>query len=112
MKLEKIRLATEEEVKSIADQANLTPMSRVLAMGDMKAVWKVCNELDPVFFAESSPTKMYKFIWGIENIFMGAGLTEYYFQVPVKSEEYIKIVEHFGGQRQSKEPEYRYKVNL
>ena len=83
-----------------------------MAMGDMKAVWKVCNELDPVFLNGASTALFYKFVWGIENIFKGAGLTEYYFQAPVANEEYIKVIEHFGGERQSKEPEYRYKVNL
>jgi hypothetical protein len=110
--LEKIRLATEEEVKSIAAESDLTPMSRVMVMEEMKAVWKVCNELDPVFYNGASHAKMYKFIWGIENIMKGAGVTEYYFQVPVKDEAYLKIVEHFGGQRVSKEPEFRYKVTI
>jgi hypothetical protein len=110
--MEKIRLATEEEVKEIADVSNLTPMSRVLALGPMRGVWKVCNELDPVILNGASNTQLCMFVWGIENIFKGAGLTEYYFNVAADNEEYIKVIEHFGGERQSKQPDYRYKVNL
>jgi hypothetical protein len=110
--LEKIRLATEEEVKEIAAESNLTPMARVLALGDMKAVWKVCNELDPVFFNGAPPARMYKFLWGIENILKGAGLTEYYFNVPADDTKYHKVLEHLGAERQSKQPDFRYKINL
>lgn len=110
--MEKIRLATEEEVKEIAEGSNLTPMSKVLALGEMRAVWKVCNELDPVYFNGAPQTRMYKFLWGLENIFKGAGLTEYYFQIPAADLEYQKVIEHLGGERQSKQPDYRYKINL
>lgn len=110
--MEKIRLATEDEVKEIAPHSNLTPMSKVLALGEMRAVWKICNELDPVFFNDAPQARMYKFLWGIENIMKGSGLTEYYFQIPANDEPYQKVVEHMGGERQSKQPEYRYKINL
>lgn len=110
--LEKIRLATPEEVEAIAKEADLTPMSKVLAMGDMRAVWRVAHELDPVFYGDAPDARKYKFIWGIENIMKGSGCTEFYFNVPVSDEKYNKIVEHFGAQRTSKEPEYRYKVVL
>lgn len=110
--MDKIRLATEEEVKEVAAESNLTPMSRVLALGPMRAVWKICNELDPVFFKGQPVPAMYRFIWGLENIMKGSGVTEYYFQVAADDTDYQKIIEHFGGERQSKSPEYRYKVNL
>lgn len=112
MVLEKIRLATPEEIEEIAPSADLTPMCRVMKMGEMTAVWRVANELDPVFYADAPDPRKVKFIWGIENIMKGAGLTEFYFNVPVGDEKYQKIVEHFGAQRTSKEPEYRYKLPL
>jgi len=87
-------------------------MSRVMSMGKIRGVWKVCNELDPVILNGASTSQFYKFVWGVENIFRGAGLTEYYFNVPATSETYIKVIEEFGGERQSKQPDYRYKVNL
>lgn len=87
-------------------------MSRVLAMGDMRAVWKICHELDPVFFNGAPVTRMYKFLWGVENIMRGAGLTEYYFNIPADDQPYQKIIEDLGGERQSKQPDYRYKVTI
>src|ERR1700752_1369787 len=99
MKLEKIRLATEDEVKEIAAESNLNSMSRVLAMGEMRGVWKVVNELDPVFLNGANPARFYKFIWGIENIMRGAGVDAYHFNVAADDENYHKIIEEFGGER-------------
>ena len=110
--LEKIRLATPEETEKIAAESDLIPTSRVLAMGEMRAVWRVANEIDPVFYGDAPDGRKYKFIWGLENILRGSGATEYYFQVPVTDEKYLKVVESFGAQRTSKEPEFRFKVTL
>ena len=110
--LEKIRLATPEEVEEIRPNSNLTPMCKVLAMGDMKAVWRIANELDPVHFAGAPVQKMYKFLWGVENIMRGAGCTEYFFNTPADDPQYHKIIEEMGGERLSKQPDYRWRVNL
>ena len=110
--LEKIRLATPEEVKEIEPNSNLTPMCRVLAMGDMRAVWRVAHELDPVYFAGAPVQKMYKFLWGIENIMRGSGATEYYYNTPADDSKYHKIIEELGAERTSKQPDYRWRVNL
>lgn len=111
--LEKIRLATPEEIQEIEASSNLTPMSRVLKMGEMTAVWRVAHELDPVYFNNQPVPKMVKFIWGVENILRGSGVTEYYFQTPCTDTHYHKILEeHFGAQRLSKEPEYRWRINV
>ena len=110
--LERIRLATQEEVKEIEKDSCFTPMSRVLAMGDMRAVWRVANELDPIHFKGAPTTRMYKFLWGIENIMAGAGVTEYFFSVPADDTQYNKILEELGAQRLSKQPDFRYRVNL
>lgn len=112
MKLDKIRAATPEECELLAKTSDLTPMSRVLAMGDMRAVWRTCQELDPVYFNGASKARMYYFIWGLENLLRGAGATEYYFNVPASDKDYQQIVEHFGATRTSREPEYRYKIEL
>lgn len=112
MKLDKIRLATEQEVAEIAKGSDLTPMSKVLAMGDMRAVWRITNEIDPMFFGNAADSKKYLFVWGLENVLRGTGATEFYFNVPVADNQYQKIVEHFGAIQTSKEPEYRYKVTL
>lgn len=110
--LEKIRLATPEEVEEIQTEANLTPMSKVLSMGKIKGVWRVAHELDPVMFNGEPTQKVYKFIWGVENIMRGAGCTEYFYNTPANDTHYHKILEDLGAQRLSKEPEYRWRINL
>jgi len=87
-------------------------MSRVLALGEMRAVWKICHELDPVFFNGAPKTRMMKFLWGLENIMAGSGVTEWYANVPASDTEYHAVLEHLGGERQSKQPDYRYKFNI
>lgn len=113
--LDKIRLATPEEVAVIEPYSNLTPMCRVLKMGDMTAVWRVANELDPMLFGNGrlASGNGCKFLWGIENIMRGSGVTEYYFAIPADDTTYQHAVEeHFGAQRLSKQPDYRYRINL
>jgi hypothetical protein len=110
--LERIRLATPEEVKEIEHDSNLTPMSRVLKMGDMTAVWRVSHELDPMHLNGAPVQRFYKFVWGIENIMAGSGVTEYFFNTPADDEKYHRFVEELGGQKLSKQPDYRWRVNL
>lgn len=112
MKLDKIRLATEEEVLKIAETSDLTPTSRVLAMGDMRAVWRITNELDPLYFGESSDSKKYMFVWGLENLLRGSGANEFYFNIGTENTEFQKIAEHFGATKTSPTPEFRYRINL
>lgn len=110
--LEKIRLATPEEIKEIEANSNLTPMSRVVAMGEIRGVWRMANELDPVYFNGASAGRMYKFMWGMENVMRGSGVTEYFFNTPASDTKYHKILDELGAQRLSKEPEYRWQINL
>jgi hypothetical protein len=87
-------------------------MCRVLAMGDMRAVWRVANELDPVMFNGAPVQRRYKFLWGIENILRGSGCTEYFYNTPADDLQYHKIVEELGAERLSKQPDYRWRINL
>lgn len=110
--LEKIRLATSEEIKQIEAESNLTPMCRVLKMGEITGVWRVANELDPVIFNGASHQKVYKFLWGVENLMRGAGCTEYFYNTPADDTNYHLILEQLGAERLSKQPDYRWRVNL
>lgn len=111
--LEKIRLATAEEVEAVATESNLTPMCRVLKLGEMTAVWRVSHELDPFIPGKASLKEQMKFIWGIENILKGSGVTEYYFNVPADDTTYHNALkEHFGAEQLSKQPDFRFRVNL
>lgn len=69
-------------------------------------------ELDPVFFNGASNSKMYLFMWGVENLMRGAGNNELYFNVAVADEKFQQIVENLGAKKTSREPEYRYKITL
>lgn len=110
---EKIRLATQEEIQEIEHDSNLTPMCRVLRLGEMTAVWRVANEIDPLHMNGASKQRAFKFMWGLENILKGAGVTEYFFNVPADDPSYHKAIEeHFGAERLSKQPDYRFRVNL
>lgn len=113
MKLDKIRLATDEEVTSIAKDSDLTQSSRVLAMGKNLAVWRVANELDPFHFdPEASNTNKYVFLWGLETLLRGSGVNELYFNVHVADTQFRNVVEHLGAVATSTEPELRYKITL
>lgn len=113
MKLDKIRLATEEEVTKIADSSDLTQSSRVLAMGKNLAVWRIANELDPFHFdSDSGNTNKYVFLWGLENLLRGSGVNEIYFNVHVADTQFRSVVEHLGAVSTSTEPELRYKITL
>jgi hypothetical protein len=116
-RMDRIRLASEAEVASIAEKAWLTPPATVLAFGEEKpdlAVYRMAPELDPVYFAEDSNTKRRAiFVWGIENgLRMQAVFPHYYFNVAVADKAWQEHVEHWGATRVSGEPEYRYLKRL
>jgi hypothetical protein len=110
---EKIRLATPEEIEEVKDQSNLTPMCRVLRLGEMTAVWRIANEIDPLIPNGATRQRQFKFMWGIENILKGAGVSEYFYNVPADDPTYHRAIEeHFGAERLSKQPDFRYRVNI
>jgi hypothetical protein len=111
--LDKIRLATQEEVKEIEKVSNLTPRCSVWKMGEITGVWRLCNELDPVIRNGASDRTLWMFLWGMENMMRGAGATEYYYNVDASDTVYHTAIEtHLGGERLSRQPDYRYRVNL
>jgi len=112
LKLPKIRLATPEEIVSIEKTSDLTPRSQVWECGGILGVTRLAAEIDPVYYGAATDTRKYFFIWGLENILRGNGLTEYYFNVPVSDKKYLEIVEHFGAVKTSREPEFRFKKQL
>lgn len=112
MTQDRIKLATPEQVEQIKENSNLTATCRVLAMGDQIAVWRNCHEIDPLHPNGASPGQMYKFMWGIENILLGAGVTEYFFNTPADDTHYTQILDRLGAKRLSKQPDYRWRVDL
>lgn len=116
--MEKIRLATPDEIKAIEDRIG-SPLRRDVWAFPSKnnpsdfAVVRNCIELDPVIFAPSTDDRRkYLMIWGMENILKGAGVQEYYFNVHVADERWNQVVQGWRAERTSKEPEYRYRMEL
>jgi hypothetical protein len=114
-----IRLATEEELKPIADKSDLGPNTVVWAWpNDGKdsdlAVIRSCVELDPMWFAKTSGLQRKAlFFWALLNMVKVTGTKEIYFDVDVDgSEEYISILEKMGAKRTTDKPQFRFKLGL
>lgn len=111
--MDSIKLATPEQVERIRSQSDLELPSTVLAMGEDLAVVKQVTEVDPVYFAESSPTsRRLMFIWGIENWLRLNGVPAYYFDVPTDNETWRHNVETHGAEQLSTGPVFHYKKVL
>ena len=115
--MERVRLATIEEVEKIKDEADLIPTSSVFALdttkGPIFGVRRIVNELDPVFLPEGTDRRMkVVFARDMANGLWFQGVTEMYFNVDASDIEWQKNVEGFGAERTSKSPEFRYKLVL
>lgn len=117
--LEPIRLATPEEVQSIAETADLTPHSAVYAFDNHKtgkpdlAVVRQCVEIDPMCLAPDSNTaRQVAFVWSLQNTLRAFGNTEFYFSVKPSDTEWLRNISKWGAQQVSTEPELRFRKNL
>ena len=115
--MDTIRLATPEEIETIKAKADITGMTTTLAFpgtqGTDFAVIRSVTEVDPVIFAETSSTQRRAlFIWGIEIALRALGNPAYYFNVLAADEDWQKAIEHWGAERLSMAPEYRYRKSL
>jgi len=111
--MNRIRLATEEECKSIADNSDLSPMTYVMGLdtkqGVILGVIRQAIELNPVHFPEGLPDRMkYMFMRDIETHLAAKGAFAYYFQIDPAKEEYIATMKHYGAQQVSPIPELRF----
>lgn len=110
--MDKLRLATPEEIKSIEGESDLTASSRVLAYGKIIAVERIAPEVDPVFYNGVPTRERYAFLHAVSHFLLGGGANEFYFNIPASDTEYAGILEKLGAVRTSKEPEFRYKLSL
>lgn len=113
--LKHIRLATEDEINTIRDKSDLLPGgTQVLALDNDKggadlAVVRRCVELNPVIYAdETNDLRRARFVYALEERFLGAGIDRYYFQVDVSKTDYINTLKHWGAEQVSPVPEYRF----
>lgn len=112
--MQHIRLATEKEIDAIRDKSDLLPGgTRVLALDNEKggadiAVVRNCYELNPVIYAEgTNDLRRARFLWALEERFLGAGIDRYYFQLEASAEHYIKVAKEWGAEQVSPHPELR-----
>ena len=111
--MDNIVVATPEQIEKIAATSDLTPTSKVWAMGENLAVLRLAPEIDPLLMAEGSSNKRKAlFMWGLENILKGSGMTEYYFNILDSETEWMEIVKSFGAEMISVAPERRFKKLL
>ena len=107
--MDDIVLASPEQIERIRKESDFTPGTAVLAMGEDLAVVKQITEIDPVFFdSGSSNNRKLLFMWGLQNWLRLTGVPAYYFQIPAADEQYQAVMQHFGAENTSKQPEYRY----
>lgn len=120
--MDKIRLATEQEVEGVRTISNLCPPYSVFAFDGQAqpdlAVYRMAPELDPVMWApETSDRRKMLFIWAIENgLRMMGTVPHYYFQVSAEdtpeATKWRHVVETSGAERLSPTPQYRYIKSL
>lgn len=107
--MDDIVLATSAQIERIRKESDFTPGTTVLAMGEDLAVVKLVTEIDPVFFAqETGNNRKLLFMWGLQNWLRLNGVPAYYFQIPAADEKYQAVMQHFGAENTSKQPEYRF----
>lgn len=113
--MEGIRLATQDEIAKIQAESDLSHATTVLTWPlekPMTAVIRNCIELDPVFYNDNISQRKAMFVWAIENMMRGMGMSAYYFNCPADNTAYQEVLQSWGAENISKQPEFRYKKVL
>ena len=115
--MKRIRLATEEEVKRIADTSDLDATCMVLALdtqaGTPLAVVRTAIEVDPCYYPPDFNAKMIAiFTRDVETVLAAKGVPKYYFNVKDTDAHWKEIVKTWGAVEVSTEPEIRFKKVL
>lgn len=112
--MNRIRLASVEEVESIKDQSDLDTGDVVFALDTQKgiglAVRRLCTEIDPMIPAPNWDTKLRAmFTRDLETVLWGQGGTHYYFNVDAEDKDWQHVVKTWGATLVSPKPVLRYK---
>jgi len=115
--MNRIRLATEEEVNSIRDKSDLDEGCVVFALDTHRgvglAVRRICTEIDPLIPPPDWDLKLRSmFIRDIETLCWGQGIKSYYFNTESDDTTWQHVVETWGAERLSPKPVVRYKKTL
>jgi len=115
--MQRVRLATIDEVEAIKSKADLTDNSVVFALdtynGTGFAVRRLCTEIDPLISPDAWDLKLRAmFTRDLENMLWSNGGKEYYFNVDAEDKDWQKAVINWGAEQVSKTPELRFKKTL
>jgi hypothetical protein len=115
--MNRIRLATVEEVKAIEKGADLDETCLVYALNTQQgvplAVVRMAVEVDPVIYPEGLHDRMKAmFQRDIETTLQAKGVSKYYFNVHVSNKPMLEVAKTLGAEQMSTEPEYRFRVIL
>jgi hypothetical protein len=114
--MNRIRLATAEEVESIKSQADLDQGCSVYALTTQNgvgiAVRRMCDEIDPMITPGWTVRQRSLFIRDIETGLSFQGVHHYYFNVDPQDKEWIDYVKAYGAEQISPEPMLRFKRTL
>lgn len=115
--MQRIRLATPEEVESIKDKSDLDSGCVVFALdtqaGTGLAVRRVCTEIDPMIPAPDWDTKLRAmFTRDLETILWGQGGGSYYFNIDAEDKKWQHVVKTWGAEQVSVTPVLRFKRTL
>lgn len=115
--MNRIRLASPEEVETIKDKSDLTTGDVVFALDTQKgvglAVRRLCTEIDPMVPGAEWDTKLRAmFTRDLETVLFSQGGTHYYFNVDAEDEEWQHVVKTWGAEQVSTKPVLRFKRTL
>jgi len=115
--MNRVRLATAEEVESIKDKSDLDQGDVVFALDTQKgtglAVRRLCTEIDPLFPAPDWDLKLRAmFIRDLETSLWSNGGTHYYFNIDADDKDWKHNVETWGASQVSPKPVLRFKKVL
>lgn len=115
--MNRIRLATPEEVETIKDQCDLDSTCVVLALDTQKGtgfgVQRVATEIDPIIIPNDWDNRLRVMLWrDLETVVWAQGAKSYYFNIHETDTEWIKVMKNWGAEQVSTAPEFRFKKAL
>jgi len=115
--VDRLRLATPEEVEGIKLRSDLQDGCQIVALntqaGTPLAVIRLAVEVDPVIFPEGFPDRLKAvFLRDIETHLAAKGTMNYYFNVAASDEAWQAVIKTWGAEQVSPGPEIRFKKAL
>jgi len=116
--MQRIRLATPEEVVQIQDKCDLDDTCIVYALdsnhkGVAFGVRRLAAEIDPIIVPEAWDNRLRQIFWrDLETATWAQGVKHYYFNVHTADQQWIDVMKNWGAEQVSTAPEFRFKKVL